>query len=64
MAKRSAEPNDSDRIEGFSHPRETYSLLGQDLALARAARGLRAAIVTYRNRLLPAKSSQMVTAAA
>ncbi len=42
MAKRPAEPNDSDRIEGFAHPRETYSLLGQDLALARAARGLRA----------------------
>src|SRR3954471_22856800 len=42
MAKRSAEPNDSDRIEGFAHPRETYSLLGQDLALARAARALRA----------------------
>jgi DNA polymerase-3 subunit delta' len=44
MAKRSAppEPNDSDRIEGFAHPRETFSLLGQDAALARAARALRA----------------------
>src|SRR5471032_2063627 len=42
MAKCSAEPNDSDRIEGFAHPRETYSLFGQDLALARAARALRA----------------------
>ena len=42
MAKRSAEPNDSDRIEGFAHPRETTSLLGQDVALARAARALRA----------------------
>ena len=42
MAKRTAEPNDSDRIEGFAHPRETYLLLGQDLALARAARALRA----------------------
>src|SRR3954464_10482596 len=42
MAKRSAEPNDSDRIEGFAHPRETYSLFGQDPALARAARALRA----------------------
>ncbi len=42
MAKRSAEPNDSDRIEGFAHPRETSALLGQDLALARAARALRA----------------------
>src|SRR5262245_52627833 len=44
MAKRSAasEPNDSDRIEGFSHPRERFDLLGQDAALGRAARALRA----------------------
>jgi DNA polymerase-3 subunit delta' len=42
MAKRSAEPNDSDRIEGFAHPRETGTLLGQDIALGRAARALRA----------------------
>lgn len=44
MARRSAgsEPNDSDRIEGFSHPRETFALLGQDAALGRAARALRA----------------------
>ena len=44
MAKRSQapEPNDSDRIEGFAHPRETGTLLGQDVALARAARALRA----------------------
>src|SRR5271154_2627458 len=43
MAKRSAssEPNDSDRVEGFSHPRESFALLGQDVALARAARALR-----------------------
>jgi len=41
MAKRSAEPNDSDRIEGFEHPRETTALLGQDDALRRAARALR-----------------------
>jgi DNA polymerase-3 subunit delta' len=43
MAKRSAasEPNDSDRVEGFAHPRETFVLLGQDVALARAARALR-----------------------
>jgi len=40
MAKRSTEPNDSDRIEGFAHPRETAVLLGQDVALARAARAL------------------------
>ncbi|HEY2009877.1 MAG TPA: DNA polymerase III subunit delta' [Rhizomicrobium sp.] len=43
MAKRSApEPNDSDRVEGFAHPRETFALLGQDVAMARAARALRA----------------------
>ena len=44
MAKRSApsQPNDSDRIEGFAHPRETFALLGQDVALGRAARALRA----------------------
>ena len=43
MARRTApEPNDSDRIEGFSHPRETFALLGQDAALVRAARALRA----------------------
>lgn len=43
MAKRSApEPNDSDRVQGFPHPRETFSLLGQDVALARASRALRA----------------------
>src|SRR6218665_4019282 len=44
MAKRSAatEPSDSDRIEGFPHPRENFSLLGQDVALGRAARALRA----------------------
>jgi DNA polymerase III subunit delta' len=42
MAKRSApEPNDSDRIEGFAHPRETFALLGQDVALGRAGRALR-----------------------
>lgn len=42
MAKRTPEPNDSDRIEGFEHPRETTALLGQDDALRRAARALRA----------------------
>ena len=40
-AKRSAEPNDSDRVEGFAHPRETHALLGQDVALGRAARAIR-----------------------
>ncbi len=44
MAKRSAisEPNDSDRVEGFAHPRETFVLAGQGAALARAARAIRA----------------------
>src|SRR6185503_14284880 len=42
MAKRSIESNDSDRIEGFPHPRERFDLLGQDIALGRAARALRA----------------------
>src|SRR6201996_1120331 len=42
MPKRSAEPNDSDRIEGFDHPRETFALVGQGDALRRAARALRA----------------------
>jgi DNA polymerase-3 subunit delta' len=42
MAKRSADPSDSDRIERFAHPRETGTLLGQDAALGRAARALRA----------------------
>src|SRR5438270_3374805 len=42
MAKRSAEPNDSDRIEGFDQPRESFTLLGQDDILRRAARALRA----------------------
>jgi len=43
MAKRSAaaEPNDSDRIAHFAHPRETMVLEGQDQAQARAARALR-----------------------
>ncbi len=41
MAKRTAEPSDSDRIEGFAHPRETHALLGQDDALGRAARAIR-----------------------
>lgn len=43
MAKRAAaEPNDSDQIGGFSHPRDSFDLLGQDAVLARAARALRA----------------------
>lgn len=45
MAKRSsssAEIADSDQIEGFAHPRESRDLLGQDAALARVGRALRA----------------------
>src|ERR1700761_9774986 len=41
MAKRTADPSDSDRIEGFAHPREIHAPLGQDAALARVARALR-----------------------
>src|SRR6185312_13520546 len=43
MAKRTrtAEPDESDRIEGFPHPRETSDLIGQDVALARAASAIR-----------------------
>src|SRR5215469_11693430 len=43
MAKRARinEPDESDRIEGFPHPRETIDLIGQDVALARAARAIR-----------------------
>src|SRR6185503_20550679 len=41
MAKRTTDPNDSDRIEGFAHPREIHALMGQDQALARAARAVR-----------------------
>jgi DNA polymerase III subunit delta' len=44
MAKRSVpEASESDRIAGFSHPRETIELLGQDTALNRAALALRSA---------------------
>lgn len=43
MAKRARvnEPDESDRIEGFAHPRETQILIGQEVALARAARAIR-----------------------
>jgi len=41
MAKRAQEPSDSDRIEGFAHPRETHALLGQEAALGRVTRALR-----------------------
>jgi DNA polymerase III subunit delta' len=43
MAKRAriSEPDESDRIEGFPHPRETAQFIGQDAVLARAARAIR-----------------------
>src|SRR5579871_347828 len=43
MAKRSkpVEIVETDRLEGFAHPRETHRLVGQDEALARAARAIR-----------------------
>jgi DNA polymerase-3 subunit delta' len=43
MAKRSKpiEIIETDRLEGFAHPRETHRLIGQDEALARAARAIR-----------------------
>ena len=43
MAKRSKpiEIVETDRLEGFAHPRETHRLIGQDEALARAARAIR-----------------------
>ena len=43
MAKRTriSEPDESDRIEGFAHPRQASNLIGQDEALLRAARAIR-----------------------
>ena len=43
MAKqtRRVERAEIDRLEGFAHPRETARLLGQSVALARAARAIR-----------------------
>lgn len=46
MAKRapkiSEDADETDRVEGFPHPRETFRLTGQGEALARAARAVRA----------------------
>ena len=39
---RSDDVAETDRIEGFAHPRETLRLVGQGAALARAARAIRA----------------------
>jgi len=43
MAKRARTVDiaETDRLEGFAHPRETHRLIGQDEALARAARAIR-----------------------
>src|SRR6185312_6124225 len=43
MAKRAriSESDDSDRIEGYPHPRETQIFVGQEVALSRAARAVR-----------------------
>jgi len=40
-ARREADSEEPDRIEGQPHPRETYTLIGQDAALARASRAIR-----------------------
>ena len=40
-ASQTADLDEPDRIEGQPHPRETYGLVGQDEALARAARAIR-----------------------
>jgi DNA polymerase-3 subunit delta' len=43
MARR-ASPSviiETDRIEGFAHPRQTHTLVGQDMALAQTARAIR-----------------------
>ena len=46
MAPRTRTPKsedvpETDRLEGFAHPRETLTLAGQDAALSRAARAIR-----------------------
>ncbi len=41
LPNRSKTSPETDRLEGFPHPRETFTLAGQDLALARAARAIR-----------------------
>src|ERR1043166_2873233 len=42
MAKRSTAPQiETDRLEGFAHPRQAMTLIGQDAVLARAARAIR-----------------------
>jgi DNA polymerase-3 subunit delta' len=41
MAAKRPPPTETDRLEGFAHPRETMALIGQEAALARAARAIR-----------------------
>ena len=40
-ARKTADVEEPDRVEGQPHPREIYDLIGQDDALARAARSIR-----------------------
>jgi DNA polymerase-3 subunit delta' len=40
--RRESETEEPDRIAGYAHPRATYNLIGQDTALTRAARAIRA----------------------
>ena len=40
--RRASETEEPDRVAGYAHPRATYNLIGQDAALARAARAIRA----------------------
>ncbi len=39
--RRESEAEEPDRIAGYAHPRATYDLIGQDVALTRAARAIR-----------------------
>jgi len=41
MAKKTAAPIETDRLEGFAHPRQTSELIGHEAQLAIAARGIR-----------------------
>jgi DNA polymerase III subunit delta' len=43
IVRRKPDADEPDRVAGQPHPRETYDLAGQDEALARAARAIRAA---------------------
>ncbi len=43
-ARKASENPEPDRVEGQPHPRETYELIGQDGALARAAHAIRSGL--------------------